>query len=242
MSYTIEYNRALYEREDKIIWMYRIGDSNVTELDGTPAKDWKLAGIYSKAEFIKRVCEIAGECEGGSLQFQSKSTTPEDYLARYRKLKPKPFAHFFTDFHNIEGIIYFDEDQPQPTSEFTKELEEKSFVYSQSKHGKKWICDIRTPEDFDMWYSYYDLNYNPSKTGLIEKLNALAPLELTNKFWINGIGFTTLNKGSLSNGEINIPLSDIFENDLRTLHHKLTPDTLRYWAYMYFNQNRVRVC
>ena len=112
MSYTIEYNRAIY-KDDKewngefnYYLFIRQGDNNCYELNGQRVKNWEFITCGWAYNIIDEICKRAGSCEGGSLQrakgFRgSYCITPEEYIALYRKeiKKAKPIKELFKDFY-----------------------------------------------------------------------------------------------------------------------------------------------
>lgn len=95
MSYTIEYNRKCFKLDagtvigdarplfgDTYFLFIQQGDNNVR----TRPRAWCMESSGSHASVLSDVCTRAGACAGGDLQIPSGYTTPERYIARYRRV------------------------------------------------------------------------------------------------------------------------------------------------------------
>jgi len=117
MSYTIEYKRKIYYKNDNFsektyFMLVKQGDNNCYESNGQRVKYWDLAQIGWEYSIIGKVCERAGECEGGSLKrgvgFSVEHISPEEYLALWRQEIPKakPLESMLKDFNIRVDITY----------------------------------------------------------------------------------------------------------------------------------------
>jgi len=150
MSYSIEYGRKIFYREDygdkHYYLLIKEGDNNVWDtLLRQRARDWYLITKGYQYQVIEKVCHRAGFCESGSLQrakgFNSSIwITPEEYIALYRKeiQKACPLEKIF-DFFNIESIIRV----------LKEEYESKYTNLDREKYAKKEILDAI--QKYDDW-------------------------------------------------------------------------------------------
>ncbi|MBP1931763.1 hypothetical protein [Ammoniphilus resinae] len=114
MSYSIEYNRAIYKDDEGFMMLFiKQGDNNVWESDNKQrARDWSLVEHGSEKELWKYLGSRAGYTMGGGLQraagwTDTKSMEIEEYIKIYRsKIKnAKPLERVLEDF-SISLVIY----------------------------------------------------------------------------------------------------------------------------------------
>lgn len=175
MSYTIEYNRKVFVGKSPADWdnepCYYLfilqGDNNVYE--STPqggqrrARDWVLVNVGATWQIINEICRRAGSTEGGSLQYVGgRWTTPEKYLARYRKeiQKAKPLERLFEELPLRTASIIF------PRKAKTDYIEEKLNEVRQTfKRATNWYeherytLSLKTLEDLMIWLKYRPFAY-----------------------------------------------------------------------------------
>jgi hypothetical protein len=168
MSYAIEYTKRLYTLpkeksfEQNYLALVKIGDNNCYETTtNRRVRDWQFFESGWKYNIIKKVCDWAGECEGGSLQPRGRWTTPENYLKSWRKMfnNIQPFSCFLREFTTREGIIYLKHKHMKHLSEYAKE-ELKEFLLKDDKWSKSYNenedettmkIQIEKPEDIEEW-------------------------------------------------------------------------------------------
>ncbi len=132
MSYTIDYNRAVFEcGDDKVLALWKRGDNNTYTYCGVGnqqvrSRDWGIFHYGSVADFWIRVGQLGGVCEGGSLQrakgwSETSCMTIEQYIAVYRKAFRKRLplrdlrAHFSV---SAEIKLMGDKDNERPLESF----------------------------------------------------------------------------------------------------------------------------
>lgn len=176
MSYTIEYNAKAFKiekgtkvnagrgkiahdlYEDEIILFHKIGCNNIHPRP----KTWNHLVSGWNYRVIQQVCEVAGTCEGGGYKMYNGDTTPESYLARWRKkianakiLSPESLIddtgiYAFEIFYRDEKLSDYDR----------KELSEALDKYGEATTWldmQKITIPFKELEDF--WNFQYALSY-----------------------------------------------------------------------------------
>mgnify|MGYP001145321122 CR=1 FL=1 len=133
MSYTIEYNKAIFyiEKEGvKTFFLFiRQGDNNVRDaITNLRSKTWYLDKVGNEGEIWKHIGIRAGCVEGGGIQRslgweETKRYTIEEYIKQYRgKMKnAKPLEEFLNRF-SISFFVY-------KKDIFTKQSEEDRLIF-----------------------------------------------------------------------------------------------------------------
>lgn len=182
MSYTIEYNQAIFfiEKENKTkeyFLFIRHGDNNVYDtFTNLRAKSWHYVKSGNINDIWKVVGYHGGVCEGGGLQRakgwnKTAWITIEDYIALYRsKLKnSKPLKTFLNKFE-IKAYVYV-KDEHLASDENTKAIEKiKDFTdrynmrnvgtYYYDKDKKEYVYTIQNYEELTDFLINYPRNYN----------------------------------------------------------------------------------
>lgn len=92
MSSTIEFHRWVLKSgplglfgDPMYIGIHEYGESNVFDHHNRIARDVNLLAVERGYEFMKRICEIAVNCEGGCLKLNGRWTKPESFISAWRK-------------------------------------------------------------------------------------------------------------------------------------------------------------
>ena len=95
MSHRLEYQWAAFLvagaplglAEDRFIVVIEGGDSNVYDTQtGRRSRSWDACMAGTRNEVLRQAVDMAGACEGGSLQPHGRHCTPESYIRRIRQL------------------------------------------------------------------------------------------------------------------------------------------------------------
>lgn len=170
MSYTIEYNKAVFFTEKDGIKDYflfvRQGDNNVRDCDtNLRSKSWYFEESGSEAELWKHIGKRAGSVEGGGLQRslgweETKRFTIEEYIKQYRgKIKNAKSLDTFFEKFSISAYMYKKDEFSLGRQDSKLKLEEFVNKYSMKEMGvdyydkekKHFVCnidDIETLKDF----------------------------------------------------------------------------------------------
>ncbi|MFA8440185.1 hypothetical protein [Pueribacillus sp. YX66] len=89
MGFTLEYNRVFYRHNDLLIFVNKLGDSNVYDHDGLRSRDWNIISIGKEEKMWTLIGERIGSVAGGMLQravgwSDSRYFTPLEYVKMYR--------------------------------------------------------------------------------------------------------------------------------------------------------------
>jgi len=110
MSSTIEFKRFILESEpvgmfrDRFLFGFaEAGSSNLFDERGRIARSTSLLVIQRGYRFMQRIVEIATDCEGGMLKMSGRQTTPEGYIAAWRKALKQalPLSHYL-EYGNLD--------------------------------------------------------------------------------------------------------------------------------------------
>jgi len=181
MSYDIEYKRKVYVIEEKdgytpnLLAVHLIGSNNVYDTcSNKRAREWQFYAYGWEYSIIQRVCKWAGYCEGGGLQPNGRSTTPENYLKSWRGTikEAEPISNFFKEFGVKEGYIKI--------SDFKNRFEKLD------KYTQKSIKRLQKEKGFEEVDKpdYYEIISNNNE----EKINKIFTIQLTDiesiRLWI----------------------------------------------------------
>lgn len=79
-----EHDRFWMTRESKFFWVMQSGSSNCYNQDGTRARSWCIPGMGRS--MINRALAMCTDIEGGMLQPNGRSSSPESFLKNVRAL------------------------------------------------------------------------------------------------------------------------------------------------------------
>lgn len=99
MSYRLEYQwgafhvpaASLGAADDRFEVAIEVGDNNVCDArTGKRSRTWSVCMIGSRVQVLRQAVQLAGACEGGSLQPHGRRCTPEAYIRRIRAVLDGP--------------------------------------------------------------------------------------------------------------------------------------------------------
>lgn len=162
MSYWIEYRAAAFvlpadalgRAEPRFVIAIEGGPNNVTTVDRAGrerrARDWHLSMIGTRTQVLRQAVMAAACCEGGSLKPLGRSTTPEAYIGRIRRLLRTASVGFE---RHVTLSAKVPEGHPlAPPAEAAGYV-----IYPTTEYGEAVVKLIPPQQTATHWAAYFDL-------------------------------------------------------------------------------------